>query len=161
MYYDNRRQILDQTDKIEIDQSKKLLDSSPLANAAICKNHRFLFKLPYLLPYNQYGSSRRTGQYRSFIEVGVRNFLKGYLASEPLYGLTGFEFAKVKDLISFIHGFKPTKGIRISPASISNLKHRRIIIRPVPPTEENLAFVSYLKSAFPHFDSTTFLQRNL
>ena len=43
--------------------------------------------------------------YKSYLEVGVRNFIKGYLAEFPCFGLKGSEFKRYNDLISFIYGF--------------------------------------------------------
>ena len=159
MYYDNRRQIVEPKDLRDYDMSKQVFDSVPLHNIKICARNRFLFKLPYLLPYNQTSARRRNQSYRCYLEVGVRNFLKGYLSKAPCFGLQGCEFALVKEIINFIHGFEPAKSIRISPASISNLKHRKIILRPVPNTPENIAFTQYVKQKFPYFDDKSFLKK--
>jgi len=91
--------------------------------------------------------------------LGVINFIKGYLAKVPCFGLKGTEFKRVNDLISFIYGFESAKELKLTNTSISNLKHRKIIFRPVPKTFENIAFTNYVKSKLPYFDESSFLKR--
>lgn len=66
--------------------------------------------------------------------------------------------------MSFIYDFESTKGIKftkvkISEQSISNLKNRRLIWRPVPRNDENLKFVEYIKERLPHFRVEEFLDK--
>ena len=160
MLYDNRRQIVETPDFEGHDLSNKLLDSKPLQNSNACKTMRFLSKLPHSKPYNKITSGRSGNTYKSFIEVGVRSFIKGYFSSDPCFGfgLKGTEFASVNPLISFIKDFDLTKDLKISNSSISRLKNRRSIQKPVPCTKENKAFAEYIKEHIPHFDITSFLK---
>ena len=98
-------------------------------------------------------------RYKNYLEVGVINFIKGYLAKVPCLGLKGTEFKRVNDLISFIYGFEYAKELKLTNTSISNLKHRIITFRPVPKTVENIAFTNYVKSKLPYFDESSFLKR--
>lgn len=156
LFYDNRRQILESKDiekdkGNDFDMSNKLLDSNPLNGTVECLRRRFLSKLPFVLPFNKNTSPRRDNKYISYLEVSVRNFLKGYLAKEPRFGLKGDEFVCYREIISFIYGFESAKDIKVSKQSISNLKHRRIIFKPVLQTRETLEFASYVKQKLPHF----------
>lgn len=160
LLYDNRRQIQEPEGFTGFDLSNVLLDSTPLQSSLVCKQMRYMSKMTYILPYNKNTSRRRVSVYKSYLEVGVRNFIKGYLSSEPCFGLLGHEFKFMKHLISFINGFESTKDLKISLTSISNLKHRRIIIKPVPQTKENKAFAQYVKSRLPHFDVSSFLKNS-
>ena len=40
------------------------------------------------------------------MEVGIRNFIKGYYAKEPYFGLKVLNLCSVKELISFIYGLE-------------------------------------------------------
>jgi hypothetical protein len=141
--------------------SNNLFDSKPFLNVLDCSRQRFIsrfaFKKPYLKTTPVRAQTRSV--YRSFLEVGVRNFIKGYFAGEPLFGLRGNEFKRYKDLINFIYGFDQSKVIKVSKQSISNLKNRKIIIRPVPKTVENVEFTNYIESKIPYFDSNAFLKK--
>ena len=53
-------------------------------------------------------------------------------------------------MIKFIKGYKP--NYRISKSSISHLKHRPIIMKSVPLTEDVLKFREYVRKTFPNFD---------
>jgi hypothetical protein len=44
----------------------------------------------------------------------VRNFIKGYVSSEQVFGLKGDEFKTYNDWIFFIYDFKSSKGVRLS-----------------------------------------------
>lgn len=160
LFYDNRRIIIAPKDFTGFDMSNVLFDSRPLATKNQCASLRFFAKLTYTLPFNKFLSRRKGSFYKSFLEVGVRNFLKGYLSKEPCFGLRGNEFKRVKDLIAFIYGFTPAKELRLSFSSISNLKYRKIIFRPVPNTKENIAFSKYIKSKISYFEESLFLKKN-
>jgi hypothetical protein len=72
--------------------------------------------------------------------------------------LRGNEFSTVKELISFVTSYSSGKSIKLSKQSISNLKHRKMLIRSVPQTVETLNFIKYVQSNIPHFDSTGFFE---
>jgi hypothetical protein len=67
--------------------------------------------------------------------MGVRSFIKAFVAKQPCFGLLGTEFKTYNELIAFISEFDSTnannfKGkvkVKIKKQSISNLKHRKLI----------------------------------
>lgn len=147
LFYDNRR-IIEPTDfnyAKNHDISNILLDNEPLNNINQCKTFRFLSKFPISLPYNKNNANRSTTLYRSKLELGLRNFIKAYYSKNEKLGLRGNEFKHIKDIISFISGNRSTNDIKISISSVSKLKNRRLIWKPVPPTNENLALCKYIK----------------
>lgn len=161
LFFDNRRKIIEPLDwKCEdFDLSDSLFDSKPLQSIEQCKTLRFLSKFPIVTPYNKNSSMKSPSEYKSKIEVGVRNFIKGYFSLNEKFGLVGNEFKNVKELITFISGDKSTQGIKISRHSISKLKNRKMIWRPVPQSEENLRFCNYILKHYPYFRSDLFLKQ--
>ena len=159
--YDNRRVIIEPKGYKDFDMSINLFDSKPFLNIHECAQLRFISKFAFKTPYLKSTPVRSKFRkvYRSFLEIAVRNFLKGYVAEKPLFGLLGNEFKCYKDLISFIYGYNQSSEVKVSKQSISNLKHRRIIIRPVPNTRENIEFTRYIKNNLPYFDDVSFLKR--
>lgn len=143
------------------DFSETLLDSEPLKDINHCRTLRFLSKFPIKKPYNKNNHNKSDNTYKSSIAVGVRNFIKAYHSSNEKFGLRGNEFKYAKDLISFIYGAKPTKGVKISKHSISKIKNRKIIWKPVTPTIENIEFCDYIKHKLPYFNSDLFLQKGV
>lgn len=79
------------------------------------QNFKVLSKFPITLPYNKTNVNKSTTLYKTKRELGVRNFIKAYYSSknEP-FGLKGVDLKHIRDIISFISGFKSTKGVRIS-----------------------------------------------
>jgi hypothetical protein len=63
--------------------------------------------------------------YKSYLEIGVRNFIKGFVSKQPFFGLKGDEFKFYREIVSFIYEFDSTKECRISKQSISNLKKQK------------------------------------
>jgi hypothetical protein len=160
LHYDNRRSIVEPSDFKGYDMSNNLFDSKPLVSTLVCSQLRFLSKLAFKLPYLKSTPVRSSSKsvYKSYLEVGVRNFIKGYLSEEPCFGLKGSEFKRYNDLMSFIYGFDQAKDIKLSKQSVSNLKRRKLIFRPVPRTKENLEFMEYVVSKLPYFDKDSFLK---
>jgi len=163
MNHDGRRTIIEpehlkKSNNI-VDLSNILLDSEPLKNLNHCKTLRFLSKFPITLPFNKHNTNRSKTRYKTRLEVGVRNFIKVFYSSNEKFGLKGNEFKFTKDLISFIYGHTPAKNIKISLSSISHLKHRKLIWKPVTRSNENLAFVEYIKLHYPYFNSELFLKK--
>lgn len=161
LFYDNRREI--QESKLfkasnSVDMSNILLNSKPLNNINECKTQRFLSKFPITNPFNTTNSNRAGTLYKSRLEIGVRNFIKGYYSSNETYGFTGTEFRYAREIIDFIYGIESTKSLRLSLSSISKLKNRRIIQKPVPHTRENIELCAYIKKKFPHFRDDLFLK---
>lgn len=161
LFYDNRREIIE-SDEFKasgsFDLSDKLLDSKPLTNVNCCKTLRFLSKFPITVPYNKTNSNRTGSVYKSSLEIGVRNFIKAVYSSNESFGLTSYEFRYTRELISFIYGYESAKQIKLTLNSVSKLKNRKIIIKPVPRTRENLAFCKYIKEHFPKFNVDLFLK---
>jgi hypothetical protein len=160
LQYDNRRVIVEPKGFEGFDMSDKLFDSQPQNSVMECSKKRFLSKFSYSTPYLKTTPVRNSSKakYKSKIEVGVRNFIKGYFAANPLFGLKGNEFRCYRDIINVIIGFNQAKEVRISKSSISYLKNKQTFLRPVPRTRENIAFAEYIKGKIPLFDITTFLK---
>jgi len=158
MFYDNRRMIKEPNNNTDSDMSNKLFDSTPLHNNMECLHQRFLSRLPFSLPFHKNTSKTKSPKYKSFLDVAVRNFIKGYLSKQPCFGLKGDEFKSYKDLMKFIYGNVSAKDIKLTKQSISNLKHRKIIFRPVLKTKETMEFTKYLKDNIPYFKEELFLK---
>ena len=73
--------------------------------------------------------------YKSYLEIGVRNFIKGFVSKQPFFGLKGDEFKFYREIVSFIYEFDSTKECRISKQSISNLKNKKKNKKQKPPTK--------------------------
>ena len=157
LFYDNRRKIIEPLQRRQ--DKLLLLDSEPLRDIYHCKSLRFLSKFPITLPYYK-NNNKISANYKSSLEVGVRNFIKAYYCKNEKFGLNGFEFRYAKDMVSFIYDFKSNKDIKVSIHSISKLKNRKMIWHPVPPTKENIQFVDYIKSKFPYFREDLFLKNH-
>lgn len=131
-----------------------LLDSSPADNAGILKRLRFLGSIHKLRNYNK-STTKLTGKnYKSYIDLGIRNFIKGCLNDPPAYNLT--KFKDYASLIEYIKSYKP--DYKISKSSISHLKNRKVAVKGVPKTPETLAFVEFVKLKNPSFDEATFFK---
>lgn len=163
LLYDNRRSIIEPKGFVGYDMSNRLLDSVPFKDGVTCYQRRFLSRFAFKTPYLKASpiSIASKSQYRSYFEIAARNLVKGYLAPQPCFKLRGDEFASYKTLSDFIYAFEQPKSERISYSkqAISNIKHRRIILRPVPKTRENLAFARYIQTKLPHFDIDSFLKK--
>lgn len=162
LFHDNRRRFIEapwMTQTGFFDFSNMLLDSEPLENTSHCKAKRFVSKFAITVPYNKNNSNKNTTTYKSNLEVGVRNFIKAFYSKTYTFGLSGSEFSNSKDIITFISGFKPTKDLKISVSSISKLKNRRLIWRPVPHTMENVEFCAYVKQHLPKFRDDLFMRK--
>ena len=164
LFHDGRRSMVEprwlKKSKNFWDMSKILLDSKPLVDCNECKTLRFISKFPITLPYNKQNTNRSKSIYKTKLEVGVRCFIKAYYSTNETFGLRRDEFKRMRDLITFIYGHKPTKGVKISMSSISNLKNRKLVWKPVPNTDENLAFAEYIHHHLPHFQKDKFLKLN-
>jgi hypothetical protein len=160
LLHDNRRVILEPSGFTGHDMSNRLFDSKPHQTAINCKKVRFLSRFANNMPYlrNLPVKNNSRAKYKTFLEIGVRSFIKGYLAKEPCFGLKGYEFTCYRELMNFILGFDLSKDIRITKQSISSLKMKQTFLRPVPKTRENISFVSYIKSHLPYFDDTNFFK---
>lgn len=160
LIYDNRRVIQTPKDFTGFDMSNRLFDSNPHENIISCSKARYLSKFSINLPYLKSTAvkSHTKALYKTALEVGVRSFIKGYLAETPCFGLTGKEFNGYSEIINFISEFDKAKVVKLSRQSISNLKARQAIIRSVPRTRETKAFAAYIKRQLPHFCVGLFLK---
>jgi hypothetical protein len=161
LFFDNRREVIEPEEFAasgSVDLSNKLLDSKPLLNVNSCKTLRFFSKFPITVPYNKTNTNRTGSTYKSSLEIGVRNFIKAVYSTNEKFGLKGKEFRYIHELISFIYGFESTKHIKISLNSVSKLKNRNIIMKPVPRSRKNVAFCKYIKERFPEFREDLFLK---
>ena len=160
LHYDNRRLVVEPDNFEGFDLSNNLFDSRAINSIDECSRIRVMTKLtskkPYLRSTPSSGVNRSV--YRTYLEVGVRNFIKGYLSREPCFGLRGTEFKGYRHLIEFIRGFYPTNEVKVSKSSVSHLKSRSLILRPVPLTAQNVEFVKYIRSKIPYFDEDSFLK---
>jgi hypothetical protein len=163
LFYDNRREIIETDGCDSNDQSKTLLDSKPLGHVDACRKLRFISKVHRSTPYNRHQSAGKvvSNKYKNNLEIAVRTFLKGYLHLEPYFDLDAPnpKFKCYNDLIDFIKAYKPASRLSLSRQSISNLKNRKIMIKPVMRTPEAEEFVKYLKIEFASFNETKFFKR--
>lgn len=167
LHYDNRRLISEPfgidtdtenstvTSTIELTDEATtipLLDSDPVESILQCASMRALSKIHKQKVYNRQSSVKSSSLYSSKLELAVRNFVKGLLASPPKYNLMRGGMSYV-EIIMFINGYKKTK---MTVDSISKLKNRKQVFKVVPRTQETLEFVAYIKEKYPSFDEGTF-----
>jgi len=154
LHYDNRREILEPNglDESEIDTSSTLFDSKPVVDTLQCASMRSLSKIHKEKVYNRQSSVKSSNTYNDKLDLAVRNFVKGLLATPPKYNLSrdGMTYLEI---IEFINRYKKTK---MTVYSISKLKNRKQVFKVVPRTPETLAFVCYIKEKYPAFDESNF-----
>jgi hypothetical protein len=164
LFFDNRREMIFPADlkaKFQHNLSKILLDGNPLRDVNQCKTLRFISKFPITVPFNKNNTNRAQTKYKNDYELVIRNFIKAYFSKNEKFGLKGTEFVTINDLIKFIHGISSTnqiKSLKISKQSVSNLKNRRMIWRPVERTITTEAVVEQIKFKLPHFKDELFLK---
>lgn len=153
-YYDNRRRVLKE-------ENETLWDSQPLKNVREAKKLRDILKITGEKVYNQTISQSGGKTFKTALDSAVRTFIKGLLAEKALYGLEKHreDFKDYKSIINFIKSCPITQGVRISVSSISHLKNRKLIIKPIVKTEEIKVFVDYIKSKLEFFDEKAFYTR--
>ena len=152
LHYDNRRVI--SWESTIPSTVEKLVDSLPVECVKTCENLRFIGSLSKKKLYGKYTSSSGTNKYRSVGEIAVRNFIKGVVSTPPLFNLPQGCFRTNKLLLDFIKNHNPVYNI--SKESISRYKSRDVMLCKVPRTKECMGFITYVKSAFPSFDSDAF-----
>lgn len=94
--------------------------------------------------------------YKSYVEVGIRSFIKGYL--NELYGLKKSDFQNYQEIVDFVRGYEPARNVKLSKQSISKLRNRRMIIKNVPRVKDVEEFAEYVKSKIKHFDLDLFFK---
>jgi hypothetical protein len=130
----------------------------PLESVDVCLRQRFLSKFPITLPFNKMNANKALTSYQSRIGIAIRTFIRGYYSKRETFGLKGTEFARAKDIISFISGIKPTNERLPTPQSICNLKSRNLIFKQVPRTPETELFAERIRERLPHFRIDLFLK---
>jgi hypothetical protein len=160
LFFDNRRMMLEPENFDTFDLSDKLLDSAPLKDIEECRKLRFFSTFHRTILYNKMTSKSRDTKYKNTLEIAVRSFIKGLFSEQPLFGLEQHKsrFKSYKDLIEFIHNHEPCKRISLTPQSLSNLKNRKILIKPVPRTKETEEFIKYVKMELEHFNEINFFK---
>lgn len=153
LHFDNRRiiQIPEKELLANVDFSDKIFDSLPASDIDTVKYLRGMSKINVNPRYDKRLGNLTISQnkYKDYSDIAIRNFIKGVI--NGLYG-DQIKFDNYEELIKFIKGFKP--GFRISKSSISNLKHRPMILQSVPLTEEVRKFNEYVRRTYPNFDIT-------
>lgn len=164
LFFDNRRDVIFPAElkaKIKHNLSKNLLDSNPLRDTNHCKTLRFISKFPITVPFNKNNTNRAQTKYKHDYELVVRNFIKAYYSKNEKFGLKGTEFKTIQNLIDFIYGISSTKDIkslRITQNSVSKLKNRKMIWKPVERNITTEALVEQIKFRLPHFKEEVFLK---
>lgn len=158
LVFDNRRLIVDNGENFDV--SKVLLDSVPLKDITEAENLRYISKLHRTRTYSKLNNSLSGNKYKDYIDLAIRNFVKGLLSDPVKYNLNKakLELKSYNDIIKYIKDFDDKKVFKISKSSISNLKGRNMIFKTVPRTKDTERFVNYIKVKFPEFDDKSFFQ---
>ena len=132
-----------------------LIDSQPLKNVEHCKNLRYIGSVHKKKLYGKYTNSGNKGQkYRGVQEIAVRNFLKGLLATPPLFNLNPAVFLSDLDILDFIQAFN--KSYKYSEDTLARYKHRDVKVLKMLKSKESDVFVQYVKTKFVDFDEESF-----
>lgn len=104
--------------------------------------------------------SQSSKAYKSYLETGVRGFIKICLSEyrSKMYNIPVGTFTTYKSIIDFVHEYEPARGIKLTVSSLSKLKNRNTISRAVPRLEENEAFISFVKTKIVDFDDVLFFK---
>lgn len=149
LQFDNRREIIiPEGLENNIDFSNIMFDSNPASDITKVKYLRGMSKINLNSIFDKrLGKTTVSNKYRDYTDLAIRNFIKGILNG---YYKEYIKFQDYESLIKFIKGYKPS--FRISKSSISNLKHRPIILKSVPLTEDVIKFRDYVRKTYPHFN---------
>jgi len=157
LQYDNKRLIIiPKGYEDTIDFSNILLDSVPVPNKEFSKILRFLSKFHKQSIYSKGTSVSSGNKYKNYIDLAVRNFIKGLLSNPQKYNLNT-EITSYSEIIEFVQGYDDK--IKISKSSISHLKGRKMIFKTVPRTKETLKFVDYIKTRYKDFNEEEFFKK--
>jgi len=153
LHYDNRRVIEVPEDlKGKYEFHDVLLNSKPVQNKDFSLITRYVSKLQKSRIYNVTTSTGVGNTYKSYKEVAVRSFIKGYFSRK--YNLKGNEFRSYDELIKFVQCYD--EKYKITKSNLSTLKNRKASIKPVPRKPDTVAFVEYVKRTLPWFDEKEF-----
>lgn len=149
LHFDNRREIvIPKGFENNTDFSNIIFDSNPVQDIIKVKYLRGMSKINLNPKYDlRLGKTTASNKYHDYTDLAIRNFIKGVLNGD--YG-KNIKFDNYDSMVKFIKGYKP--GFRISKSSISNLKHRPIIFKSIPLTEEVINFRDYVRKSYPYFD---------
>jgi hypothetical protein len=158
--YDNRRKIIEDPKVKNIDMSCNLLESEPLKDKNEALTYREISKILTKTIYSRYTTKTSNKGYKTVLESAVRTFIKGLLAEKPMFGLDQHrdQFKTYKDIIDFVRGFEKTKKISLTKSGISNLRHRKLMIKPVDRTPDIKDFIDYVKSNLGNFKEDEFFK---
>lgn len=150
MNYDNKRRICD-----ELFSTPDFHDSFPLKDINEAKLYRIYSKHGSKTSYDKSLPQKSTKRYKSYLELGVRNFVKALYKNE--LNLTSSSFKNYAELITFIESYNTSgNNSRINPNTLSHLKRRQNTRVAVPKTIETIGFVEHIKTKFPLFDEKGF-----
>lgn len=150
LIYDNRRSI--------IESSEDILNTKPWKNVNEYEKIRFLTNLIEKPVYKKGFLESQSKKYHTYIETGVRGFIKAILSKDNRYGIPKDAFKSYQDIIDFIKGYEPAREVKLSLSSLSKLKNRNAITRTVPRIPVNEAFINYVKQTFINFDDDRFFK---
>jgi hypothetical protein len=114
--------------------------------------------------YQRNTSLKSISKYKSYLEIGVRTFIKDVLNNRN--GMTFSMFTGYKDLIGFIDKFLYETDIKIkrrldsSYVSQIRMKSTNKVPKPkmVPRLPEIIKFFDYVKTTFGQYDTSQILQ---
>ena len=154
MEFDNKRILNVPVDQAsdQQDYSNTLLDSSPAQSVDVVGGLRFLGTVHRRTVYNKNLNSAGSSVYKSYVDLAIRNFVKGCIKDPPGYNLP--VIGSYSEIVDFVKSFKANS--KISKASISNLKNRKMVVKGVPKTKETVEFIEYVKSKYPSFNDSQF-----
>jgi hypothetical protein len=152
LHFDNRR-VLNWESTIP-STVECLVDSEPVVCVKSGECLRFIGSLSKKKLFGKYTSSSGSNKYKSSVEIAARNFVKGVLASPPLFNLPSECFKTRDDLRKFVQGYKSEIGISLE--TMSRYKSRDVKLGLVQKTKETQRFVDYVRVAFPNFDEGLF-----
>ena len=142
LFYDNKR-------RIESDSENTLKDSLPLNDTQEGLIYRKLSLSGSKSIYLKNLSQKTVKKYKSYLELGIRNFVKALFNND--LNLDSGAFSNYNELITFINQFK-YKGskYRLTANNIAVLKRRKHSRVSLPETPEVVSFSLYIKERFPN-----------
>lgn len=150
LLYDNKRKI---TPEANMCAGSALMDSTPLKDITEALVYKNISKFASKSTYQTNLPQRTVKKYKSYIELGVRNFIKALFSNE--LNLDSNAFGSYSELITFINHSLDVK-YRLTPAGVAMLNYRKNSRVLVPRTPELELFVVRVKSKFPSFDDKGF-----
>lgn len=152
--YDNKRKIID-----DEYPDARLRDSLPMRDIEEALFYRSLTKLGSKSTYQKNLPQNPSKKYKSYIELGIRNFVKALFSNE--LNLDSSVFRSYQEIIDFIDEFNinienSRNKYRLTPNKLALLKRRRGSRVLLPKSPELVVFVSHIKTKFPDFDEKGF-----